>query len=162
VNRTLSALSCPDPDLANLAEEDPLLRAAHRWKTLHKLAPDLIEALEFRAARAGDPVLALQLLTDMHRSAKRERPPGRKDHSQCDGDETMRLDSTGIRRAEIAEWLGISEASVYRILIRERAKPGWLSPRAASRTGRRQAPSCPDHARGTCRTPAADAATPTA
>ena len=38
-------------DLANLAEEDPLLRAADRWKTLHKFAPDLIEALEFRAAR---------------------------------------------------------------------------------------------------------------
>ena len=35
-------------DLANLAEEDPLLRAADRWKTLHKFAPDLIEALEFR------------------------------------------------------------------------------------------------------------------
>ncbi|MCW3476285.1 Tn3 family transposase [Limobrevibacterium gyesilva] len=63
-------------DLANLAEEDPLLRAADRWKTLHKFAPDLIEALEFRAARAGDPMLAaLQLLIDMHRSAKREVPP---------------------------------------------------------------------------------------
>jgi TnpA family transposase len=63
-------------DLANLAEEDPLLRAADRWKTLHKFAPDLIEALEFRAARAGDPMLAaLQLVIDMHRSAKREVPP---------------------------------------------------------------------------------------
>jgi TnpA family transposase len=63
-------------DLANLAEEDPLLRAADRWKTLHKFAPDLIEALEFRAARAGDPMLAaLQLLIDMNRSAKREVPP---------------------------------------------------------------------------------------
>ena len=50
-------------DLANLAEEDPLLRAADRWKTLHKFAPDLIEALEFRAARADDPMLAaMQLL----------------------------------------------------------------------------------------------------
>ena len=37
-------------DLANLAEEDPLLRAADRWKTLREFAPDLIEALEFRAA----------------------------------------------------------------------------------------------------------------
>jgi TnpA family transposase len=62
-------------DLANLAEEDPLLRAADRWKTLHKFAPDLIEALEFRAARAGDPMLAaLRLLIDMNRSAKREVP----------------------------------------------------------------------------------------
>ena len=63
-------------DLANLAEKDPLLRAADRWKTLHKFAHDLIEALEFRAARAGDPMLAaLQLLIDMNRSAKREVPP---------------------------------------------------------------------------------------
>jgi len=62
-------------DLANLADEDPLLRAADRWKTLHKFAPDLIEALEFRAARAGDPMLAaLQLLADLHRSGKREVP----------------------------------------------------------------------------------------
>jgi hypothetical protein len=35
-----------------------LLRAADRWRTLHKFAPALIEALEFRAARAGDPMLA--------------------------------------------------------------------------------------------------------
>jgi hypothetical protein len=45
-------------ELANLADEDPLLRAADRWSTLHKFAPALIEALEFRAARAGDPMLA--------------------------------------------------------------------------------------------------------
>jgi hypothetical protein len=58
-----------------LAEEDPLFRAADRWKTLHKFAPDLIEALEFRAAHAGDPMLAaLRLLIDMNRSAKRKVP----------------------------------------------------------------------------------------
>jgi hypothetical protein len=45
-------------NLADLAEQDPLLRAAERWRTLHKFAPDLIEALEFRAARPGDPMLA--------------------------------------------------------------------------------------------------------
>ena len=74
--RSCCAYSGEVADLANLAEEDPLLRAADRWKTLHKFAPDLIEALEFRAARAGDPMLAaLQLLIDMHRSAKREVPP---------------------------------------------------------------------------------------
>src|SRR5271170_5172395 len=52
-------------NLANLADEDPLPRAAERWKTLRKFAPDLIEALEFRAARDRDPMLAaLKLLTD--------------------------------------------------------------------------------------------------
>ena len=36
-------------ELANLADEDPLVRAADRWRTLHKFAPALIEALEFRS-----------------------------------------------------------------------------------------------------------------
>jgi TnpA family transposase len=63
-------------ELANLADEDPLLRAADRWRTLHKFAPALIEALEFRAARAGDPMLAaLKLLVDLNQSGKREVPP---------------------------------------------------------------------------------------
>jgi hypothetical protein len=63
-------------ELANLADEDPLLRAANRWRTLHKFAPALIEALEFRAARAGDPMLAaLKLLVDLNQSGKREVPP---------------------------------------------------------------------------------------
>jgi hypothetical protein len=63
-------------DLANLADEDPLLRAADRWRTMHKFAPDLIEALEFRAARAGDPMLAaLNLLAALNRSGERKVPP---------------------------------------------------------------------------------------
>ncbi len=62
-------------ELANLADEDPLLRAADRWRTLHKFAPALIEALEFRAARAGDPMLAaLKLLVSLNQSGKREVP----------------------------------------------------------------------------------------
>jgi hypothetical protein len=63
-------------ELANLADEDPLLRAADRWRTLHKFAPALIEALEFRAARAGDPMLAaIKLLIALNQSGKREVPP---------------------------------------------------------------------------------------
>ena len=62
-------------DLAKLANEDPLLRAADRWRTLRRFAPDLIEALEFCAVRAGDPMLAaLQLLAELNRSGKREVP----------------------------------------------------------------------------------------
>jgi TnpA family transposase len=62
--------------LADLAGEDPLLHAADRWKTLRKFAPALIEALEFRAARANDPmVAALKLLRDLNLSGKREVPP---------------------------------------------------------------------------------------
>jgi TnpA family transposase len=63
-------------DLAKLAGEDPLLRAADCWRTLRKFAPDLIEALEFRAVRAGDPVLAaLKLLVELNQAGRRDIPP---------------------------------------------------------------------------------------
>jgi TnpA family transposase len=71
--------------LADLAEEDPLLGAADRYNTLRRFAPELIEALEFTAARSNDPVLsALRLLRDLNRSGKRNVPsdapmPFRKD-----------------------------------------------------------------------------------
>jgi hypothetical protein len=56
-------------DLADLAEEDPLIRAADRYMTLRKFAPALIEALTFRAGRANDPMLmALRLLADLNQS----------------------------------------------------------------------------------------------
>jgi hypothetical protein len=55
--------------------EDPLVPAADRWRTLHKFAPALIAALQFRTARANDPVLAaLKLLHDLSQSGKREIP----------------------------------------------------------------------------------------
>ncbi len=61
--------------LADVAGDDPLVRAADRWKTLHKFAPALIEALEFRTARAGDPMLAaLKLLASLNQSGKRDVP----------------------------------------------------------------------------------------
>jgi len=56
-------------ELANLADEDPLHGAADRYLTLRKFAPDLIEALEFKAVRSNDPTLsALRLLQDLNRS----------------------------------------------------------------------------------------------
>lgn len=62
-------------ELAELAGDDPLVHAADRWKTLRKFAPALIEALQFRAARAGDPMLAaLELLAGLNRSGKRDVP----------------------------------------------------------------------------------------
>ena len=62
--------------LADLAEEDPLLRAADRWRTLRKFAPDFIAALEFRAVRVDDPMLAaLRLLADLNRTGQREVTP---------------------------------------------------------------------------------------
>jgi DNA-binding NarL/FixJ family response regulator len=52
----------------------------------------------------------------------------RKPSVHCPVDEIMRLERTGIRCAEIAERLDISESSVYRIVIRERRKAGLASP----------------------------------
>jgi hypothetical protein len=63
-------------ELLDLAEEDPLLGAADRYRTLRKFAPELIEALEFKAARCNDPTLsAIKLLQELNRSGKREVPP---------------------------------------------------------------------------------------
>ena len=62
-------------ELADLAGENPLVRAADRWRTLRKFAPALIKALQFRAARAGDPMLAaLKLLARLNQSGKRDVP----------------------------------------------------------------------------------------
>ncbi len=62
-------------EFASLAGEDPLVRAADRWRTLRKFAPALIEALQFRSTRAGDPMLgALKLLAGLNQSGKREVP----------------------------------------------------------------------------------------
>jgi hypothetical protein len=75
-------------ELADLAGEDPLQGAADRYLTLRKFAPELIEALEFRAARPHDPTLAaIRLLRDLNRSGKRAVPadapmPFRKDWKQ--------------------------------------------------------------------------------
>jgi transposase len=53
---------------------------------------------------------------------------GRKVHMPCSDGEIMRLEGIGLRRAKIAELLGISESSVYRIVIRERLKAGLAPP----------------------------------
>ena len=72
-------------ELADIAGEDPLRGAADRYLTLRKFAPDLLEALEFKAARAHDPTLsAIRLLQNLNHSGKRDIPadapmPFRKD-----------------------------------------------------------------------------------
>jgi TnpA family transposase len=62
-------------ELADLAGEDPLQGAADRYLTLRKFAPELVEALEFKALRPHDPTLsAIRLLRDLNRSGKRTVP----------------------------------------------------------------------------------------
>ena len=62
-------------ELADVAGEDPLQGAAGGYLTLRKFTPELIEALEFKAARPHDPTLsAIRLLQDLNRSGKRAVP----------------------------------------------------------------------------------------
>lgn len=62
-------------DLADLAEEDPLVRASDRYTTLRKFAPALLETLEFKALKDKDPMLAaIRLLRDLNLSGKRAVP----------------------------------------------------------------------------------------
>ncbi len=66
-------------ELADLADEDTPQGAADRYLTLRKFAPDLLEALEFKAVRGQDPTLAaIYLLRDLNHSGKRYIPPTRR------------------------------------------------------------------------------------
>lgn len=61
--------------LADLAEENPLIRAADRYITIRKFVPTLLEALTFKAARDNDPLLAaVTLLRALNQSGKRDVP----------------------------------------------------------------------------------------
>lgn len=62
--------------IADTANVDPLIVAADRYATLRKFAPDLIEALQFRASKgSAKTVAAIELLRDLNRSGKRDLPP---------------------------------------------------------------------------------------
>ena len=91
--------------LADLAEEDPLLGAADRYRTLRKFAPELLEALEFKAAHTHDPTLsAIKLLRELNRSGRRDMPtdapmPFRKEWKRLvtgEGQPSRRLYETAV------------------------------------------------------------------
>jgi transposase len=63
---------------------------------------------------------------------------GRKVRVPCSVAEIMRLEDKGIRRAKIAELLGIGESSAYRVVVRERRK-ATLVPPARRKSGRPRA-----------------------
>ena len=61
--------------IADLAEENPLVRAADRWKTLRKFAPLLLEVLEFKAGRgSASTIVAINTLRELNRSGRRDVP----------------------------------------------------------------------------------------
>jgi hypothetical protein len=66
------------PEVATIAETaslDPLTVAADRYATLRKFAPDLLEALQFRAGKgSAKTIAAIEMLRDLNRSGKRDLP----------------------------------------------------------------------------------------
>lgn len=61
--------------ISNLAEEDPLVRAADRWVTLRKFAPALLEAISFKAGPGASSTLAaIEVLRENARTGRRDIP----------------------------------------------------------------------------------------
>jgi TnpA family transposase len=61
--------------IADLTEEDTLVRAADKYMTLRRFAPAFIEAFSFKALGARDPVLkATLIIAKLNVSGKREVP----------------------------------------------------------------------------------------
>ena len=66
------------PEVATIAATaslDPLTVAADRYATLRKFAPDLLDALQFRAGKgSAKTIAAIEMLRDLNRSGKRDLP----------------------------------------------------------------------------------------
>jgi TnpA family transposase len=61
--------------ISDLAEEDPLVRAADRWVTLRKFAPALLEVISFKAGPGSASTLAaIQVLLENARTGRRVIP----------------------------------------------------------------------------------------
>lgn len=61
--------------IADLADENPLVRAADQWSRLRKFAPLLLEAIDFKAGRgSASTIAAVNTLREMNRSGRREVP----------------------------------------------------------------------------------------
>lgn len=62
--------------IADIAEENPLIRAADQWGRLRKFAPLLLEAIDFKAGRgSASTIAALNTLREMNRAGSRDVPP---------------------------------------------------------------------------------------
>ncbi|SLK10663.1 hypothetical protein SAMN06295987_11233 [Novosphingobium mathurense] len=61
--------------IADTVSLDPLTVAADRYATLRKFAPDLLEALQFRAGKGSAKALAaIEMLRNLKWSGKRDLP----------------------------------------------------------------------------------------
>jgi TnpA family transposase len=73
---TLIRIRSEVENIACTAHVDPLIVAGDRYATLRKFAPDLLEALEFRAGKgSAKTIAAIETLREINRSGKRELPP---------------------------------------------------------------------------------------
>ncbi len=61
--------------IADLAGENPLVRAADQWSRLRKFAPLLLEAIDFKSGRgSASTITAVNTLREMNRSGRRDVP----------------------------------------------------------------------------------------
>ena len=61
--------------IADLADENPLVRAADQWSRLRKFAPLLLEAIDFKAGRgSASTIAAVNTLREMNRLGRRDVP----------------------------------------------------------------------------------------
>jgi Domain of unknown function (DUF4158) len=130
--------------LADLADEDPLMRAADRYAALRKFAPLLLEALEFKATKSTDQTLAaIQLLRELNQSGKRDVPanapmPFRKEWRRLVG-ESGRLDRRLYETAVLATVrnrlrsgdIWVEQSSSYRRFDSYLLPPAQVAPIAA-------------------------------
>ena len=66
----------PARRIADMAEENPLVRAADQWSRMRKFAPLLLEAIDFKAERgSASTIAALNTLREMNRAGSRDVPP---------------------------------------------------------------------------------------
>jgi hypothetical protein len=62
-------------EIAETADQYPLIVAADRYATLRKFAPALIDTLEFKVGRgSARTISAVKVLRDVHRAGKRRLP----------------------------------------------------------------------------------------
>lgn len=90
--------------IADLTEEDPLVRAADRWTTLRKFVPDLLEAVDFKAGKGStETVAAVAVLRELNKSGCRELPdivpmPFKKEWLASSWNAASRIGGFGKRR----------------------------------------------------------------
>ncbi len=72
---TLLSLRPQVDEIAGLADEDLLVRAADKYMTLRRYAPAFLDAFTFRASRREPALAAVETLRELNQSGRKQVPP---------------------------------------------------------------------------------------